>query len=242
MIPTLFLVPVYALPLLLATGGWACHHRMRTLHNRALLAQNRAAGLAEPPGLHPLIDPARCIGCGACVRACPEHDVIGLVGRVATLIEPWACVGHGTCYDACPTDAIKLVFGTPARGIDVPVLRPGGETSVPGIHIAGELGGLGLIRNAMNQGGAVIGCRNRRLRTGGSGGGAWRDCAWFAVCRDRPGHVGRIGRALPARQSRDDRARAPAADRRSAAGQHQQGGFAGILAGRACTHRAGAAL
>ncbi|WP_428334112.1 NAD(P)-binding domain-containing protein [Novosphingobium sp.] len=156
MIPTLFLVPVYAVPLVLAIGGWARLHRARTRRNRALLAQNRAAGLAEPPSLHPVIDAAKCIGCGACVRACPEHDVLGLVGRVATLIEPWACVGHGTCYEACPTGAIQLVFGTPTRGIDVPVLRPGGETSVPGIHIAGELGGLGLIRNAMAQGGAAV--------------------------------------------------------------------------------------
>jgi len=156
MIPTLFLVPIYALPLALAIGGWSYHHGARTRRNRALLAQNRAAGLAEPPGLHPVIDPARCIGCGACVRACPEQDVLGLIGRTAALIEPWACVGHGTCRDACPTGAIQLVFGTATRGIDVPVLRPGGQTSVAGIHIAGELGGLGLIRNAMNQGRETI--------------------------------------------------------------------------------------
>jgi thioredoxin reductase/Pyruvate/2-oxoacid:ferredoxin oxidoreductase delta subunit len=156
MIATVALVPVYALPLAFVAAAWARHHARRSARNRALLLHNRAAGLAEPPGLHPLIDPARCIGCGACVRACPERDVLGLVGRSATLIEPWACVGHGVCRDACPTGAITLVFGTPARGIDVPVLGPGGETSVPGIHIAGELGGLGLIRNAIEQGRAAI--------------------------------------------------------------------------------------
>ena len=156
MIVTVALVPVYALPLLLAIGGWARHHALRTRRNRALLAHNRATGLAEPPSLHPVIDPARCIGCGACVRACPEHDVLGLVGRTATLIEPWACVGHGTCRDACPTGAIGLVFGTATRGIDLPVLGPGSETSVAGLHIAGELGGLGLIRNAINQGREAI--------------------------------------------------------------------------------------
>jgi thioredoxin reductase/NAD-dependent dihydropyrimidine dehydrogenase PreA subunit len=156
MIPTAALVPVYALPLVLAVGGWARHHTRRTRRNRALLMQNRAAGLAEPPSLHPRIDPTRCIGCGACVRACPEHDVLGLVGRTAMLIEPWACVGHGVCRDACPTQAINLVFGTATRGIEVPVLGPGGQSSVAGIHIAGELGGLGLIRNAINQGRETI--------------------------------------------------------------------------------------
>ncbi|WP_353227161.1 NAD(P)-binding domain-containing protein [Novosphingobium sp.] len=152
MIAQTVLIATYAVPLACAIGGWAWHQRRRTRANRALLARNRAAGLAEPPTLHPRIDPLRCIGCGACIRACPESDVLGLIGRTATLIEPWACVGHGVCRDACPVDAITLVFGTPTRGIDVPVLGPGGETSRAGIHIAGELGGLGLICNAINQG------------------------------------------------------------------------------------------
>ncbi len=156
MIASLALAPVYAVPLALVLAGWAAHHRRRSRRNRAMLSRNRAAGLAEPPSLHPRIDASLCIGCGACVRACPEADVLGLVGRTATLIEPWACVGHGVCRDACPTGAITLVFGTPTRGIEVPVLGPGGETSVAGVHIAGELGGLGLIRNAINQGRDVI--------------------------------------------------------------------------------------
>lgn len=156
MISTAALVPIYAVPLALAVAGWAIHHASRSARHRAKLARSRAAGLAEPPGLHPRIDPALCIGCGACVRACPESDVLGLVGRTATLIEPSACVGHGVCRDACPTAAISLVFGTATRGIEVPVLGPGGETSVSGIHIAGELGGLGLIRNAINQGRETI--------------------------------------------------------------------------------------
>jgi thioredoxin reductase (NADPH) len=156
MIATAALVPIYAAALAAAVAGWAIHHRARSARHRARLAQSRAAGLVEPPGLHPRIDPARCIGCGACVRACPESGVLGLVGRTVTLIEPWACVGHGVCRDACPTAAISLVFGTVTRGIEVPVLGPGGETSVQGIHIAGELGGFGLIRNAINQGRETI--------------------------------------------------------------------------------------
>ncbi len=153
---TPILIAVYVLPLLTASLGWAWHHGARSRRNRATLARNRAAGLAEPPALHPRIDPARCIGCGACVRACPEADVIGLIGRTATLIAPWACVGHGVCRDACPTQAISLVFGTTTQGLVVPVLGPGGETSVAGVYVAGELGGQALIANAIDQGRATI--------------------------------------------------------------------------------------
>src|SRR3984893_9581378 len=70
------------------------------------------AGLLEPPTLHPQIDANLCIGCGACVRACPEGDILGLIDRKAELVEPSHCIGHGACKSACPTNAITLVFGT----------------------------------------------------------------------------------------------------------------------------------
>jgi thioredoxin reductase/ferredoxin len=115
----------------------------------------RAAGLVEPVSLHPVIDPARCIGCGSCVKACPEqpeHHVLGLIGNKAHLVSPSDCIGHGACRSACPVDAITLVFGSAQRGIDIPLLSPSFESTVPGIFIAGELGGMGLIRNALSQG------------------------------------------------------------------------------------------
>jgi thioredoxin reductase len=49
-------------------------------------------------------------------------------------------------------NAITLVFGTETRGLDIPLLGSNFETSQPGIFIAGELGGMGLIRNAIEQG------------------------------------------------------------------------------------------
>jgi thioredoxin reductase/NAD-dependent dihydropyrimidine dehydrogenase PreA subunit len=110
---------------------------------------------AEPASLHPLINPARCIGCGSCVKACPEqehHEVLGLLGGRAALINPGDCIGHGACKTACPVEAITLVFGTERRGVDIPVLTPNFESTVPGIFVAGELGGMGLIRNALEQG------------------------------------------------------------------------------------------
>jgi thioredoxin reductase/ferredoxin len=150
------LLLTYALPLAGLWAYWVSKDKLRTRRDLAVLEDNRQAGLTEPPSLHPVIDPARCLGCASCVRACPEKKVLGIIDGKAALIEPAACVGHGACQTACPTDAITLVFGTETRGVDIPVLSPTFETSVPGLYIAGELGGMGLIKNAIEQGRQAI--------------------------------------------------------------------------------------
>lgn len=126
--------------------------RRKERRDTSTLAQAAAAGLSEPPSLHPIIDPNRCIGTAACVAACPEGDILGIVNGRATLLEPTRCIGHGACYAACPTDAIQLVFGTARRGVEIPHVKRDFETNVTGLYIAGELGGMGLVRNAMAQG------------------------------------------------------------------------------------------
>ncbi len=108
-------------------------------------------GLIEPFSLHPTIDPGKCLGSGSCVIACPE-GALGIIHGKAQLINPTVCIGHGACKAACPHDAITLVFGTERRGMDIPQVDPNFETNVPGIFIAGELGGMGLIRKAAEQG------------------------------------------------------------------------------------------
>ncbi|WP_310533467.1 NAD(P)-binding domain-containing protein [Novosphingobium sp.] len=150
------LLLVYLLPLLLIWAAWIGIGKLRSRRDRAILEDNIQAGLMEPNTLHPVIDPALCLGCAACARACPEKTIIGIIDGKAALIEPSMCVGHGACAQACPTKAITLVFGSETRGVDIPILSPSFETSVPGIFIAGELGGMGLIKNAIEQGRQAI--------------------------------------------------------------------------------------
>jgi thioredoxin reductase/ferredoxin len=149
------LVLIYALPIGAIFGGYLWRRGRRQRASVQALHEAREAGLTEPASLHPLIDPNICIGCGACVAACPEqpaHQVLGLIGLKARLVSPSDCIGHGACRTVCPVGAITLVFGTERRGVDIPNLKPSFETNVPGIFIAGELGGMGLIRNAIEQG------------------------------------------------------------------------------------------
>jgi len=116
------------------------------------IIQAKEDGLHEPVSLYPFIDPDRCIKSGACVTACPEEDVIGIRNGKATIINASRCIGHGACFKACPVEAISLWIGTEKRGVDLPHVNAAFETNIPGIYVAGELGGMGLIRNAVAQG------------------------------------------------------------------------------------------
>ena len=116
------------------------------------IRQAKEEGLHEPISLHPVVDASRCIQTGACITACPEHDILGIVNGKATIINASRCIGHGACFHACPTEAISLRIGTETRGVDLPHINQNFETNVPGMYIAGELGGMGLIKNAVEQG------------------------------------------------------------------------------------------
>jgi thioredoxin reductase (NADPH) len=148
-------VLIYLVPIALLMA-WYVGRRHQT-HRTSLQVHQESleSGLIEPASLHPSIDALQCIGCGSCVKACPEqphHHVLGLINGKAQLVSPTDCIGHGACKVACPVGAIDLVFGTATRGVDLPKVSPWFETNVPGLFIAGELGGMGLIRNAVEQG------------------------------------------------------------------------------------------
>ena len=119
---------------------------------KAKIAIAKKEGLHEPVSLHPVVDPNSCIMTGACIIACPEKDILGILDGKATTINTSQCIGHGACFHACPTQAISLNIGTEKRGVDLPHVNQNFETNVPGISIAGELGGMGLIKNAVEQG------------------------------------------------------------------------------------------
>jgi thioredoxin reductase/ferredoxin len=105
-----------------------------------------------PRAQHPKIDQDACIGCGACVSACPEGDVLALIDGKASIVNGHKCIGHGLCAEECPVGAITMATAKPSSGAELPVIRENFESSVHNLFIAGELGGLALIKNAVNQG------------------------------------------------------------------------------------------
>lgn len=116
-----------------------------------------------PRAQHPKIDLDACIGCGACVAACPEGDVLALIDGKASIINAHKCIGHGLCAEECPVAAIAMTTAKPSSGADLPVIRENYESNVDNLFIAGELGGLALIKNAVNQGRECIDTIAERL-------------------------------------------------------------------------------
>ena len=145
---------LYGLPLIIILFFYFWKRSAKHRMSQRVFDEAVSSGMTEPASIHPVINPVLCLGCASCVAACPEKskNVLGVIHGKAQLINPTHCIGHGACKTACPFNAIELVFGTEKRGVDIPQVNPDFQTNVPGIFIAGELGGMGLIRNAVKQG------------------------------------------------------------------------------------------
>jgi len=120
-----------------------------------------------PKAQHPHIDNNYCIGCATCTSVCPEGDVLAMIGGKAVIVNGHKCIGHGLCADACPVGAITMVMASPGMAADMPHLTPEFETTVPNLFIVGELGGLALIKNAVNQGRDCVDTIAARLKANG---------------------------------------------------------------------------
>ena len=151
-------------------GAYLLRRYLEDRRAKKKLADAIRLELNVPTSLHPVIDPDVCIGSGSCISACPEGKILGLVDGVATLLNASKCIGHGKCAVECPVDAIKLVFGSAERGVELPEVDEFFETSRAGVHIVGELAGMGLIKNALIQGLQVAGRLKDTIDRGAAAG------------------------------------------------------------------------
>lgn len=113
----------------------------------------------NPPDYpHPVIFPERCIGCHACVDACP-HDVLAMVEGTASVIAAEQCLEDTSCQVECPVNPKACLVVNTTRAIKprpVPNRDAAFMTNVQGCYIIGDVSGTPLIKNAANEGADVI--------------------------------------------------------------------------------------
>jgi thioredoxin reductase (NADPH) len=152
----------YAIVLLIPLAIYLISLKRREIRARAAAEKGQLYS-EGPRAQHPHIDTTHCIGCQSCTSVCPEGDVLAMLGGKAVVVNGYKCIGHSLCAEACPVGAITMVMANPSMSADLPYLTSDYETSVPNLFIVGELGGLALVKNAVNQGRDCIDTISRRI-------------------------------------------------------------------------------
>ena len=117
---------------------------------------------------HPVVITERCIGCHACVDACP-HDVLAIVGGVATPVARDQCMEDTACQVECPVNPKACIVVNTTKKIPprkVPNRDARFMTNVPGCFIIGDVSGTPLIKNATNEGADCVHFIRDELRGG----------------------------------------------------------------------------
>src|SRR5580765_2119914 len=108
---------------------------------------------------YPVIFPERCIGCQACVDACP-HDVLAIVDGTASAVAPDLCMEDTACQAECPVNPKACIIINTAKEVrSMPTPTRDGatfQTNVPGCYVIGDVSGVPLIKNAVKEGADVI--------------------------------------------------------------------------------------
>ncbi len=105
----------------------------------------------------PVIDAKTCLGCDACVEACP-YDVLEVKRYVAVVARPDACCGLTLCAQVCPNQSLTMQdVELEGAAASRPIARNQLESAdQPGLYLVGDAGGGSLIRNAVDEGAAAV--------------------------------------------------------------------------------------
>jgi putative YpdA family bacillithiol system oxidoreductase len=136
-----------------------------------------------------------CVGCATCTAACPIPGAITMRGKLA-VVDDALCEGHGECVRACPIGAISVTTGTAVNRVVVPLVDAHFESNVPGLYIVGELGGRGLIKNAVNEGKMAVEHIVSMLAPGGPRPDALADAVDVAIVGSGPAGLSAAMEAL----------------------------------------------
>ncbi len=129
----------------------ACGIPQQVFEVVAASAVDASAVPSDKSAMHAVVRGDLCVGCATCQAACPEPGAITVHDKLA-IVDITLCKAHGECVAACPVGAIALTTGASVTRVTVPQLDANFETNVPGLYVVGELGGRGLIKNAINEG------------------------------------------------------------------------------------------